>query len=185
MDELDVFSRFDGASFPCTAPDPTYGGVGSKFTILERVMAFDHALTNDALPGSSNHGTMDCPCVTNSGVVGRPCSMSLPGFMPHIFGPRLLQTSLVSLMIVGLPLIHRLGIQTPLPRARPTGAMRNRLRHSHTTPVECKRGPSPWVTAFVPPGPPPTHWGLLCGVRSGDQSRPPTFLFHEKLPTAI
>ena len=64
---------------------------------------------------------MDCPCVTNSGVVGRPCSMSLPGFMPHIFGPRLLQTSLVSLMIVGLPLIHRLGIQTPLPRARPTG----------------------------------------------------------------
>ena len=37
-----------------------------------------------------------------------------------MFGPRLLQTSLTSLMIVGLPLIHRLGNQTPLPRARPT-----------------------------------------------------------------
>jgi len=56
---LDVFSEFDDISFPCTTPDPTYGGMGSNFSILERAMAFDHALRNDALPGSSNHGTMD------------------------------------------------------------------------------------------------------------------------------
>ena len=48
-------------------------------------MAFDHALRNDALPGSSNHGTMDCPCVTNSGAADRPCSMSQPGFMPRVW----------------------------------------------------------------------------------------------------
>ena len=84
MDILDVFSEFDDISFPCTTTDPTYGGMGSNFSILERAMAFDHALRSDALPGSSNHDTMDCPCVTNSGAAGRPCSMSLPGFMPHV-----------------------------------------------------------------------------------------------------
>ena len=85
VDMLDVFSEFDDISFPCTESDPTYGGIGSNFSIIERAMAFDHALRNDALPGSSNHDTMDCPCVTNSGPAGRPCSMSLPGFMPHVW----------------------------------------------------------------------------------------------------
>jgi hypothetical protein len=82
---LDVFSQFNDASFPCTKADPIYGGLGSEFTILERAMAFDHALASDAFPGTSDHDTMDCPCATNSGDVDRPCSMSLPGCMPHVW----------------------------------------------------------------------------------------------------
>ena len=60
------------SSFPCTLDDSTYGGMGSTFPILERAMAFNHALHDDALPGSSDHGTMDCPCITNSGVAPPP-----------------------------------------------------------------------------------------------------------------
>ena len=44
MDMLDVFSSFDDISFPCTLDDSTYGGMGSKFPVLERAMAFNHAL---------------------------------------------------------------------------------------------------------------------------------------------
>ena len=85
IDILDVFSQFDDDSFPCTLPDPIYGGIGSKFVILERAMAFDHALTSDAFPGTSNHDTMDCPCVTNGDDAAPPCSMSTPGFVPRVW----------------------------------------------------------------------------------------------------
>ena len=85
IDILDVFSQFDDDSFPCTLPDPVYGGMGSKFVILERAMAFDHALTSEAFPGTSNHGTMDCPCAMNEGDAGSPCSMSAPGFVPRVW----------------------------------------------------------------------------------------------------
>ena len=53
-----------------------------------------------------------------SPIVPAPCRYLALCLM---FSPRLLQTSLTSLVTVGLPLIHRLEIQTPLPRARSTG----------------------------------------------------------------
>ena len=53
--------------------------------ILERAMAFDHALTSEAFPGTSNHGTMDCPYVTHAGDAGPPCSMSVPGVVPRVW----------------------------------------------------------------------------------------------------
>ena len=64
-----------------------YGGLGSKFAVLERTtMAIDHALRHGTFPGRlSNCDTTDCPCVTREGDPASPCSMSLPGFMPHIW----------------------------------------------------------------------------------------------------
>ena len=85
FDILDVFSLFDVDSFPCTLPDPVYDGIGSKFVILERAMAFEHALTSEAFPGMSDRGTMDCPCVTQEGGSASPCSMSAPGFIPRVW----------------------------------------------------------------------------------------------------
>ena len=85
IDILDVFSLFDVDSFPCTLPDPVYGGVGSKFVILERAMAFDHALTSESFSGTSDRDTMDCPCVTQEGDAASPCSMSAPGFIPRVW----------------------------------------------------------------------------------------------------
>ena len=85
FDMLDVFSSFDVDSFPCTLPDPVYEGIGSKFVILERAMAFEHALTSEAFPGMSDQDTMDCPCVTHEGDSASPCSMSIPGFIPSVW----------------------------------------------------------------------------------------------------
>ena len=85
FDMLDVFSSFDVDSFPCTLPDPIYGGVGSKFVILERAMAFEHALTSEAFPGVSDEDTMDCPCVTRPGGSASSCHMSTSGFIPRVW----------------------------------------------------------------------------------------------------
>ena len=121
VDILDVFSQFDDDSFPCTLPDPVYGGMGSKFVILERAMAFDHALTSEAFSGTSNHDTVDCPCVTNMGDAGPPVLCRHQASFP-VFGPGLLRTFPTSLMTAGSPLIHQPVNRTPLPRACLTGA---------------------------------------------------------------
>ena len=84
IDIVDTFSQFDNNSFPCTAEDPTYGGLGSEFKILERAMAINHAMTHDPFSGRSDHVTMDCLCVTGEGDPARPYYMSLPGFLPHV-----------------------------------------------------------------------------------------------------
>ena len=85
FDIIDTFSRFDSESFPCTEEDLVYGGLGSKFAVLERTMAIDHALRHDPFPGLSNCDTTDCPCMTEEDDPTFPCSMSLPGFMPHVW----------------------------------------------------------------------------------------------------
>ena len=85
IDMLDIFSLFDVNSFPCTLPDPVYGGMGSTFVVLERAMAFDHALASESFSGTSDRGTMDCPCVTQEDDATSSCSMSAPGFIPRVW----------------------------------------------------------------------------------------------------
>ena len=106
MDILDVFARFDDASFPCTLDDSTYGGMGSTFPILERAMAFHHALHDEALPGSSNRDTMDCPCITSSGVAP-PCSMNSLGPPTPSPPPRSSANIPPTTLPVALPVLSR------------------------------------------------------------------------------
>ena len=50
--------------------------------LLKRAMAFDHVLSHESFPGSSDSDTMDCPCVSREIGGGDPtrlCSMALPG----------------------------------------------------------------------------------------------------------
>ena len=129
IDILGVFSQFDDDSFPCTMPDPVYRGLGSKFVVLERAMAFDHALTSEAFPGMSNHGTMDCLCVTNAGDAGRPCSMSAPGFVPHVW----------SRIASGLPnFAHGSWIATD--SSALFVPLRRRFRHPYSAPMARRWG---------------------------------------------
>ena len=72
LDVIGTFSQFGNGSFPCTKADLVYGGLGSKFAVLERAMAVDHALRSDPFPGLSNCDTMDCPCMTKDGDPGGP-----------------------------------------------------------------------------------------------------------------
>ena len=85
LDVITTFSQFDNESFPCMKSDQEYGGLGSTFAVLERAAAIDHALRSDPFPGLSNCDTMDCPCMTNDGDPTSQCSMSLPGFIPHVW----------------------------------------------------------------------------------------------------
>ena len=85
IDMLNIFSLFDVNSFPCTLPDPVYGGMGSTFVVLERAMAFDHALASESFSGTSDRDTMDCPCVTQEEDTTPSCSMSAPGFIPRVW----------------------------------------------------------------------------------------------------
>ena len=48
-------------------------------------MAINHAMTHDTFSGRSDHVIMDCSCVTGEGDPARPYSMSLPGFLPHVW----------------------------------------------------------------------------------------------------
>ena len=48
-------------------------------------MAFDHALTSEAFPGTSDQGTMDCSCVTYEDDAASPCSMPALGFIPRVW----------------------------------------------------------------------------------------------------
>ena len=66
FDIIDTFSQFDSESFPCTEEGLVYGGLGSTFAVLERIVAIDHALQHGPFPGLSNRDTTDCPCTNEN-----------------------------------------------------------------------------------------------------------------------
>ena len=49
LDAIDTFSQFDNGSFPCTKADLVYGGLGSKFAVLERAIVVSSKATGGAL----------------------------------------------------------------------------------------------------------------------------------------
>jgi len=61
LDAIDTFFQFGNESFPCTKADLVYGGLGSKFAVLERAMAAESAFTVNADSADTTGGLVWTP----------------------------------------------------------------------------------------------------------------------------
>ena len=166
LDVIATFSRFDNESSPCMETDQEHGGLGSTVAVLERAAAIDHALRSGPFPGLSNCDTVDCPCMTNDGDPTSPCSMSLPGFIPHAWSrvAKDLPYSEHDSWIANDPTAwesEHFRPMSPMPML-----LRGRLRDYGASPVACEPSTPTGLPALSFPWVAPAHGRFVHSTRS-------------------